>query len=170
MQRRRLLKVGLASGALLTLAGGVAWWTATEPGRERGRFQPATRSLFLGIGSAVLAGVLPETPSTREPALLAWLDRLETTVAGMPAAVQRELDEMVTILLSAPGRFALTGLRSSWKEATPTQIQVALQGLRSSTWSVRQQIFHALRDLSNAAYFAAPESWAVLGYPGPLKV
>lgn len=45
-----------------------------------------------------------------------------------------------------------------------------MQGLQLSTLSLRQQVFQALRDLSNAAYFAGPESWTAVGYPGPLKV
>jgi len=102
------LKVGLAAGALLTLTGGVAWRVESGPSRRGDHFQPAARSFFLAIGTAVLAAVLPQEPSTREQTLPQWLERLETTVAGMPGAVQRELDEMVGILLSAPGRLALT--------------------------------------------------------------
>ena len=164
------MKVGLLSGALLTAAGGAAWWLVNTQARSGGRFQPAARGFFLAIGSAVLAGSLPEAHSARSLALQAWLDRLETAVAGMPAAVQNELDEMVLILLSPPGRWGLAGLQPPWESATTEQVQEALQGLRQSTLAVRQQIFHALRDLSNAAYFAAPQSWAALGYPGPLRV
>ena len=117
-----------------------------------------------------MAGSLPEPLSHRDQALQAWLQRLEATVARMPAAVQAELDEMVLMLLSSPGRLGLAGLRPPWNSASTAQVQEALQGSRMSTLNVRQQIFHALRDLSNAAYFAAPQSWAALGYPGPLKV
>lgn len=164
------MKVGLFAGALLTAAGGAAWWLANTQARSGDRFQPAARNFMLAVGSAVLAGSLPEAESARDQALQAWLERLETTVAGMPAAVQNELDELVLILLSPPGRVGLAGLRQPWEVATTAQVQEALQGLRLSTLATRQQIFHALRDLSNAAYFAAPQSWAALGYPGPLKV
>lgn len=170
MQRRGLLKLGLGAGALLTVAAGAAWWTAHTSARQADRFQPAARAFLLAIGSAVLLGVLPENPDDKKQALLIWIDRLETTVAGMPATVQQEFDDLVLILLSAPGRLALTGLRSQWEDASPAQLHDTLQGLRFSIWSLRQQIFHALRDLSNAAYFAAPQSWVVLGYPGPFKV
>lgn len=170
MHRRQLLKVGLFAGALLTVAGGAAWWLVNTQARSGDRFQPATRNLFLVVGSVVLAGSLPEAESARHQALQAWLAGLEITVAGMPFAVQNELDEMVLILLNPLGRVGLAGLRQPWESATTAQVQEAMQGLRLSTVAVRQQIFHALRDLCNAAYFAAPLSWAALGYPGPLKV
>lgn len=170
MHRRRLLKVGLAAGAALTVASGAAWWLVDHPARRDGRFQPLARSFFWAVGAAVLAGSLPPAQDAQNQALQTWLYRLETTVAGMPAAVQKELDELVLILTSPPGRWGLTNLQEPWESATPAQVQAALQGLRLSTLALRQQIFHALRDLSNAAYFSAPQTWSALGYPGPLKV
>jgi hypothetical protein len=46
-------------------------------------------------------------------------------------------------------------------------VQSALQAMRSSRLELRQQAYHALRDLTNAAYFADAATWAALGYPGP---
>ncbi len=170
MHRRRLLKVGFAASAVLTFAGGAVWWVVDHPARRDGRFQLAACNVLLAVGAAVLAGSLPEAESARKQALQSWLERLETTVAGMPAAVQKELDELMLILTSPPGRWGLAGLQQPWESASPQQVQAALQSLRLSTLALRQQVFHALRDLSNAAYFSAPQSWPALGYPGPLKV
>jgi hypothetical protein len=36
--------------------------------------------------------------------------------------------------------------------------------------ALRQQVFHALRDLTNAAYFADASTWAAIGYPGQQAV
>ena len=50
------------------------------------------------------------------------------------------------------------------------QVQVMLQRLRVSGLPLRQQTFHALRDVTNAAYFADAATWSVMGYPGPRSV
>ena len=34
----------------------------------------------------------------------------------------------------------------------------------------RQQVYHALRDLTNAAWFADAGTWGLLGYPGPTTI
>ena len=117
----------------------------------------------------MLANVLPQAPNAREQTLLQWLERLGTTVAGMPATVQPELDPTVGLLLGVPDRLVLSGLRTPWQAATQAQVHDTLQKLLLLTGSVRAQIFHALRDFSNAVYFAVPLSWSVLGYPGRLK-
>lgn len=170
MQRRALLQLGFGAGVLLTVAGGTMVWLTGKPSRREGQFEPDVRMFWRAVGSAVLTGVLPEDAQARQIALQDWLRRLEITVAGLPAVVQAELDQLLTILVSAPGRLAFAGLHTAWDLATPEQLLVALQDLRNSKLPVKQQIFHALRDLSNAAYFAAPTSWAALGYPGPVKV
>jgi hypothetical protein len=170
MERRRLLKVGAATAAALTLAAGASWWLTDAPRSAQGRFSAAAQQLFLAVGGSVLEGLLPTAESIRAEALQGWLGRLEATVAGLPPGVQAELDQLALLLTSAPGRLALTGLRTPWAQATPVQLTAALQGLQQSRLPLKQQLFHALRDLSNAAYFSAPQTWASLGYPGPLKV
>jgi hypothetical protein len=45
-----------------------------------------------------------------------------------------------------------------------------LQGLRTSSLSLRQQVYHALRDLTNAAWFADAAAWSAIGYPGQRAV
>ena len=42
--------------------------------------------------------------------------------------------------------------------------------MRVSSGTTRQQVYHALRDLTNAAWFADAGSWDLLGYPGPQAV
>ncbi len=51
----------------------------------------------------------------------------------------------------------------------PAAVTEALQSMRQSSLALRQQAFHALRDITNAAYFAHASTWSAIGYPGPLK-
>jgi hypothetical protein len=165
MQRRTLLSVGLATGTLLALAGGTL--ALLNPGRREGVLTASGRSMFAAVAQAVLASTLPADPDARAKALEGHLARVQATIAGMPPSMQAELDELVTIVGSAPGRLALAGLRSDWSGASVADVSAALQGMRGSSLAVRQQAFHALRDITNASYFADPSTWQAVGYPGP---
>ena len=41
--------------------------------------------------------------------------------------------------------------------------------MRTSSLALRQQAYHALRDLTNAAYFADPQSWSAAGLSRPAR-
>lgn len=156
--------LGAGAAAALAVAGTtVAWW---QPARENGRWAPPAQAMLAAIARAVLADLLPPEPA----ALQAHLDRLQATVAGMPPAMQAEVDQLFTLLLTPPGRLGLFGLAAPWAEATPEAVHDALQGLRTSRLALKQQVFHALRDLTNAAWLADPSTWAAIGYPGPREL
>ena len=165
MQRRTLLTVGAATGVLLALAGGTI--ALMTPARRQGELTPPARQMLLAIAQAVLGEMLPADGATRSRALAGHLVRIQGTIAGMPPAMQSEVDELITIVSSAPGRLALIGLTTDWQQARPEQVAEALQGMRTSTLAVRQQAYHALRDMTNASWFADPSTWPSIGYPGP---
>lgn len=168
MRRRTLLKVGLASGALLAVAGG--FLAMVQPARRDGRLTETGRAIFSSLAPAILAGLLPAEPVARRAAIDGFLARVEAAIAGMPPAMQAEVDELLTIAGSAAGRLGLVGLTSAWEAASAPQIQAALIGMRDSSLALRQQAYHALRDLTNGSYFSGESTWAVLGYPGPKAV
>lgn len=165
MQRRRFLTLGLGATAALVLAGG--GFALIQPGLDQGRLTAAGRSVFSAVARAVLDGSLPAEPVLRERALLAHLQRLDDTLGGFPSPVQSELSQLLAMLAAAPGRIAFAGLHTPWADADVPQIQQALQAMRTSSLVLKQQAYHALRDLTNAAYFADPQAWKMMGYPGP---
>lgn len=165
MQRRSLLKLGVgATVALVVVGGGIA---LLRPGLAHGRLTAAGREVFEAIARAVLDGSLPDEPARRVEALQAHLQRLDGVLSAFPAATQAELSQLLAILAAAPGRAALAGLHVAWPRANTAQLQSALQGMRLSSLAPRQQAYHALRDLTNAAYYADPQAWPLMGYPGP---
>ena len=169
MQRRTLLRLGVAGGAALALAaGGMALLVA--PGLRGGQLTAAGRAVFAAVARGVLDGSLPGEPKMQEVALDAHLDRLDAILRAMSPHTQREVAELLVVLHSAPGRLAMAGLTPDWPQASVAQLQVALQGMRDSRISLRQQSYHALRDLTHAAYFSGAATWAQLGYPGPTKL
>lgn len=157
--------VGAGAGTLLALAGGTL--ALLRPGLKDGRLSAGGREMFAAVAQGVLADLLPSDPAARARAVQAHLQRLDDTIGGLPPALQAEIDELVTLLASAPGRLALTGLRPDWPQASDAELRAMLQGLRVSSLNLRQQLYHALRNLTNAAYFADASTWQAIGYPGP---
>jgi hypothetical protein len=168
MQRRTLLKLGVGAAAVLAVAGGGI--ALLRPGLVDGRLAPAGREVFHAVARGVLDGMLPDDPDARDQALQAHLQRLDDTIAGFPAATQAELSQLLALLASTAGRFALAGLRTAWPQATVGELQGALQSMRTASLDLRQQAYHALRDLTNAAYVADASVWSRLGYAGPSSI
>lgn len=169
VKRRSLLKLGIASTATLALLGGGAA-LLYEPTWRDGRLTDSGRQVLAAIARAVLDGSLPVDTGPQQAAIASHLDRMDATLRAMPPATQREVGDLLALLALPPGRLALAGLASDWARADVAQIQTALQAMRSSRLALRQQAYHALRDLTHAAYFADSATWAQLGYPGPTKI
>lgn len=166
MQRRTLLQLGLGATAVLALAGGAV--VLLRPTiSDNGQLRAGAREVMHAVALAVLDGALPQDPAARQMALDEHLLRLAATIAAFPAPTQTELSQLLALLSAPPGRLALAGLSADWPEASVAQIQSALQGMRLSSLALKQQAYHALRDLTNAAYFSDPSAWMHLGYPGP---
>jgi hypothetical protein len=168
MQRRSLLKLGIGSAALLAVVGGgVAVW---QPGLVRGQLTPAARDVFHAVARVVLDGSLPAAPAERNALLQGHLLRLDAVLAAFPAATRAELSQLLALLVLVPGRKWLAGLHTEWQEASVAELSQALQDMRTSSLALRQQTYHALRDLTNAAFYASADTWPLLAYPGPLAL
>ncbi len=169
MQRRSLLKLGVVTGTALALIGGSVS-LLREPGWRDGRLTDSGRAILGAVARAVLDGSLPEAMGPQQAALASHLDRMDLTLRALPPMMQREIADMLALLAIPPGRLALAGLSVDWPRADVKDLQSALQGMRTSRINLRQQVYHALRDLTHGAYFADSATWSQLGYPGPAHV
>ena len=168
MQRRTLFKLGVASAAVLAVAGGAATWV--QAGLREGRLTESGREVFRGVGRAVLEATLPSDLTTRQVALDGLLQRIDELTLALPPHAQEELSQLLSLLASAPGRHLMAGLSQPWSIASGDDVRHALQGMRLSSLALRQQAYAALHDITAAAYFTDPSTWQQLGYPGPLKI
>lgn len=168
MQRRRLLQLGLGSALALGLAGGAA--VLWQPGLQAGRLTPAGRQALGAMASALLEGAWPQEAMARAQAIERHLTRFEETIANFPPAVRDELQLLLSLICNRVGRSGLLGVGKPLHEVAVADLQKALTELRFSRLALRQQSYFALRDLNFAAFYAQPESWAALGYPGPTPI
>lgn len=168
MQRRTLLRVGLVAG--VSLAAGAGLLVTLAPARRDGMLTPAAQEFFAAVARGVLGPLIPADAAAAQRTLDAHLKRLEAAISGMPPGVQAEIDELITIAVSAPGRRLLIGLPTPWADARADEVEAALSALRVSSLALRQQVYQALRELTNAAFFADASAWPLLGYAGQRPV
>ena len=168
MQRRKLLKLGIASSAVLLVAGGAA--ALIQPGWSQGKLTAAGHAVFAAAGRAVLAGTLPLDAAPRQAAIDGMLSRIDILIQALPPHAQDELSQLLAVLASSAGRRAFAGLATPWLDASDAEITAAMQGMRLSSLAAQQQAYAALHDIAASAYFSDPATWSVLGYPGPMKI
>jgi hypothetical protein len=165
MNRRGLLKLGFGVAVALGVVGGGL--VLLRPGLIDRKLSPHARVLMRAVGLVVLDGLWPAPGPLLEAALAAHLDILDKTISGFPLPVRNELSEVFALLTNRAGRWSIAGLYPDWDRASNTDVHEALKSMRDSGLAIRQQIYHALRDLHNAAFFSDPAHWPLIGYPGP---
>jgi hypothetical protein len=84
--------------------------------------------------------------------------------------VQREVDQLLSVLRFAPARVAFTGLWSPVEEASAEEIAAFLTRWRNSRFEIQRAGYQALTQLIQAAWYDNPSSWARSGTPVPPKV
>ena len=133
---------------------------ATNPPLERLKF------------ACIAASNLDEFFMVRVAALKNALAEGDTApdVAGLSPAVQREVDQLFSILRLAPVRFAFTGLWSPVEESSAEEIAAFLQRWRTSRFDIQRAGYQAMTQLVQASWYDNPQSWAQIGYPGPPAV
>lgn len=168
MHRRKLLTLGAVSVVILAVGGGLV--ATLQPGLREARLSAGGREVFAGVGRGLLEGSLPTGGAALERALNGLMERIEGLIAALPPHAQSELSQLLALLANAGGRRALAGLAEPWTLASVADIQQALQGMRVSAISLRQQAYQALHDIVGSAYFSDPGTWDLMGYPGPVKI
>jgi hypothetical protein len=100
-------------------------------------------------------------------AVVASVDR---ALAGLPPHLQREVGQLFALLGFAPARWLLAGIRRPWREATVEEVAAFLERWRTSRFALQQQAYLALHDLVVASWYARPDAWPAIGYPGPPRL
>jgi hypothetical protein len=170
--RRQFLTTGIAGAAALAAAK-VAydrWGREPVPAGAPSAARGDARDVVAAIVPVLLAGALPDDAEAMRAARDATTAAVMDAIAGLPPAVQAELDELFALLAFPPTRVLVAGLRTSWREATPADVRAFLDRFRDSRFALLQSAYQALKQLVVAAWYAQPASWPALGYDGPPRI
>lgn len=163
--RRRFLKFGLAGTVLLAAAGAARAQRDYRPADGIAPLEAlseADREVLAAVTPAILAGTAATGAS-----LAAAIGSVDRAVAGLPPHLQDEFRQLLALLASWPGRRWIAGVSAPWPAASRDEVAAFLERWRFSRWALPQQGYQALHDLVLAAWYARPDSWAAIGYPGP---
>jgi hypothetical protein len=162
--RRQFLRTGLLGTLLLATLRAVP--AQAQRALSRTPLSAEQRAVLTAVAPVLLAGALPEGEQ-RADAVRAVVDGVEQAIAGLPPHLQAELDQLFTLLTFAPTRWLVVGVSSPWPRASAAEVGAFLESWRTSWLALLQSGYHALHELVMAAWYARPESWTALRYPGP---
>lgn len=168
--RRGVLQKGLLGGFVLAAAGAGALFSRKSVEVDL----PADGLLVLtprefAVISALAWRVVPKRdglPSLESVQVARGCDRILSLV---DATALSETKQLLVLLENALPNFLLGRRLKTFSTMSTDDQDAVLREWQTSTLTVRRTGFTALRGLVMAAYFASSDTWAGLGYPGPLK-
>ena len=170
--RRSFLKVGALTVAAIGLGGWFASYLADRNARAvlgaGATLGAQAQTMLAKLADAVLDGALPSDASQRAQAIAKVVDTADKAVAGLPLYLQKEVQELFSMLGAAPTRALLIGQWSGWADATREDVASMLNGLRQSSVALRRVVYMSLRDMVTGSYYADTGTWEQIGYPGPM--
>ena len=170
--RRSFLKVGALTVAAIGLGGWFASYLADRNARAvlgaGATLGAQAQTMLAKLADAALDGALPSDASQRAQAIAKVVDTADKAVAGLPLYLQKEVQELFSMLGAAPTRALLIGQWSGWADATREDVASMLTGLRQSSVALRRVVYMSLRDMVTGSYYADTGTWEQIGYPGPM--
>jgi len=157
--RREFLKTGLAGAALLNIAG------CSRPSENGGRTM-----VLSAVIPVMLDGALPASGESCQELVSRTVAGVDRAIAGLSLATQKEIGELFDLLAFPLTRMLAAGIWSPWPDATPEAIGNFLESWRHSRFDLLKSGYAALHDLIFGAWYARPDTWAAISYPGPPKV
>jgi hypothetical protein len=120
------------------------------------------RIMLRAIARVMLDGALPN----RGEALDAAVHGVEVAIAGLPSAVQGEVQQLFGLLEFPLTRRVVAGV-GPWTTASDSEIADFLQRWRTSSAQLLRSGYAALHQLVMAGWYGNDAAWPRIGYPGP---
>lgn len=172
--RRRLLTRGLLGGALLFLGGALP--LALRSTLRRGRPLRPLRLLSEdehAVFAAVAARLAPGDgagPAWPTAEALDCAGKVDALMATTLPEVGAEFRQLLRLFESALFGLVFAGSPTPFSRATPAAQDARLATWRHSRIALLRSGYQALKRLAHATYYASPEVYALVGYPGPPEV
>lgn len=166
-KRRWFLKSALAIGAVGASLGGLVYW---HRGFNDGKMTGHGRDVFRGLAIGFVGAMLPKDAAQREAILENHLQRVEVFIAGMPQVLRAEISAIAGLLGNMPTRRMLTGLGSTWTQASDDDIAAAIEHMRLNPLPTTRLTYQVVRAITCMAFFTNSDNWHLTGYPGPVQI
>lgn len=172
MSRRTVLKYGLGGAAVLALGGiglAVRDTVKRQPHRPLQVLSARDFSILWAVAETLLPGAKAQgdTPAFPTASDVRVAEKVDAFLARSDPGVQTEVRQVLGLLENALAGSLFDGRFQSFTASDPQAQAQALDAWRHSKLQVRRTAFRALHGLCAAAYYASPEVYPSVGYPGP---
>jgi hypothetical protein len=171
MRRRHFLKTGVLGAIVLAFGGATCralQSSASPSSAPRFVLDPDARAVLAAIVPAMLGSALPALGAPRSKAIAAAIDSVEQTIARLPLATRKEVQELFALMALGFVRRLVAGVEGNWADAGVAPVTAFLQRWRLHRFALLQTAYHALHDLILGSWYAESAHWAAIGYPGPM--
>ncbi len=172
--RRQFLKVGIAGALALAItrsldrnAFAIAASDAARGSLDLKKLANKDAEVIAALAPVILAGSLPEDVVSRQIAINEVVEAFDRTVAGLSPAVQREVEELLSLLTMPITRRFVVGISATWPNASEEEIKKFLERWRNHRFALLQQGYQALVRVMIACWYGNPLSWSKISYSGP---
>lgn len=173
--RRHFLKTGIAGSVLLAMAAGGAWLAARRNPSDKPCdtclwLTRSDRVLLAALVPVMLEGALPPEPAAAKRAIETVITHFDQTVSYFTPAISGEIRQLLALLEFPLTRVLLTGLTTAWEKEESSAIRSFLRRWQTSRLALFRSGYAALHDLICGAWYANPQSWPRIRYPGPPRL
>jgi hypothetical protein len=173
LNRRQFLRRGLAGGAILVAAGAAPFaFRSTRLRQPRATLRllsPAEYSVLATVAGRIVPGDGADSkwPSAES---LDCAGKMDALMARVHPDVGRDFRRLLRLIESPLAGALLAGSPRPFTRATPAEQDARLEAWRTSRLAVLRSGYQAVKRLSHATYYASPETYSLVGYPGPPDV
>lgn len=169
MTRRRLLKLSLLSGLVLSgglltlrhLTGGAGEYDVSDHVRRRLRCLSAKEfTVLAAVARRILSGVEPPLDATGDggAGVALWVDGY---LSRLHSALQSDVRALLQLLEHSP---LLSGRPGRFSQLPAADQEQVLRDWQGSGLALRRQGLQALKSMCCLAYYQDPRSFAAIGY------
>lgn len=166
ISRRSILRFGLGGAALLALGGVGLSLQPTRMRTPRRKLQVLDETTY-SILAAIADRISPAGDGFPASTELEVPEKIDALLARSHPAVGAEVKSVLQLIENGAAGLLFDGHPRPFTARTPAEQDATLQAWRSSRLHLRRTAFKAVHGLCTAAYFASPEVYARVGYPGP---
>jgi hypothetical protein len=168
--RRGFLQLGLMGAAALILGSAVASLTGCSPPLETNSeykfLKPNDRELLAALIPVVLSDSFPGELN-HDAAMKRMLLALDDLIHTLQYHNRNQMRQLFDALAMAPIRVVAGASWANWKDMTSDQVNDFLIDWRDSIIQPKRNGYVGLSKLIGICWYAQPESFASIGYPGP---
>lgn len=166
LSRRSILKFGFA-GAVVLAVGGVGLALRPTVRRSPSGWLSELDEVEYSILWAVAERICPANGAFPAASSLGVAEKIDALLATMDPGTVADTRQVLRLLENALGGLLLDGRFTTFTGSSPEAQSQVLEAMRTSRFELRRTMFKALAGLVGATYYAQPEVWPAVGYPGP---